>query len=156
MAILKDGSFFCEELSSGKHYNEDGFNLNLENVVFLKETFVTIKATYYRRTEPVRNWFKKFWKNDEAKFRLYTSLKLTSIPFLSLFFTAGFFWILVNMNFVFFRANEYRGIERFEEIFFDFPCKLIIRHSALWCPFLLSLLMSRLFISLIFSKTLSS
>lgn len=79
-----------------------------------------IKALYLKAMDPVLSRFKRFWKNDEAKFRLYTSLKLTSIPILSFLATFSFFWVLLNMNLIFFRANEYRGIAKFEEIFFDF------------------------------------
>jgi hypothetical protein len=70
--------------------------------------------------EPVQNRFKKLWKNEEAKFRIFTSLKMTMIPIFSFSLMGCFIWILLNMNLIFFRANEYRGISRFEEVFFDF------------------------------------
>lgn len=85
-----------------------------------KEISRMMKSLYFKAIEPLRTRTKRFFKDDEAKFRLYTSLKLTCIPLLSIMATAGFFWILVNMNLIFFRANEYRGIDKFEEIFFDF------------------------------------
>lgn len=70
--------------------------------------------------EPVQAKFKRIWKNEEAKFRIFTSLKMTTIPLLSFLIMGCFIWVLLNMNLVFFRANEYRGISRFEEVFFEF------------------------------------
>lgn len=70
--------------------------------------------------EPIKAKWKKLWRNEEAKFRLLTSLKMTSVPIFSFSLMAGCIWILLGMNLLFFRANEIRGMEHFEEVFFDF------------------------------------
>lgn len=75
---------------------------------------------------PVQNRVKKLWKNEEAKFRIFTSLKMTLIPLLSFALMGCFIWILLNVNLAFFRANEYRGISRFEEVFFEFISSSLI------------------------------
>ncbi len=81
---------------------------------------MSIALTLKKVVEPLRGRFKNIVKNEEAKFRILTSLKLTLIPIMSFVLMGCFIWILLNLNFAFFRANEYRGISRFEEVFFDF------------------------------------
>lgn len=112
-----------------------------------KEISQMIKALYLRTVEPVRNRLKRFQKNDEARFRLFTSLKLTTIPMLSLFVTASFFWLLLNMNLIFFRANEYRGIERFEEIFFDFLSTSLLEQAPYAAILLIFINITAIYIS---------
>lgn len=85
-----------------------------------REESVNLALALKKVAEPLRGRFKNLWKNEEAKFRILTSIKLTLIPMMSFALMGCFIWILLNMNLVFFRANEYRGISRFEEVFFDF------------------------------------
>jgi len=87
-----------------------------------------IKLDKIKFLDPIRLRLKSFYKDDAAKFRLITSFKLTIIPLFSTLTTAGLFWILISMNMIFFRANEIRGIDKFEEIFFDFVSKSLINH----------------------------
>lgn len=85
-----------------------------------REETVNLVLAFKKVFDPFRGPFKNISKNEEAKFRILTSLKLTLIPLMSFALMGCFIWILLNMNLVFFRANEYRGISRFEEVFFDF------------------------------------
>jgi len=76
--------------------------------------------------DPIKSKWRKLWKNEEAKFRLFTALKMTMVPIFSFSVMGGCMWILLNMNLLFFRANEIRGIDRFEEVFFDFLSSTLI------------------------------
>lgn len=63
--------------------------------------------------------FKKKLKDEEVKFRLLTSFKMTMIPVISFLFLGSYIYILLKGNLVFFQANELIGISQFEEIFYD-------------------------------------
>jgi hypothetical protein len=88
--------------------------------MYLGEFLMSALVNTKKVIELLKGMWRKLWKNDEAKFRILTSLKMTSIPLFTFTITAAFFWILLNMNLIFFRANEYRGIDAFGEVFFDF------------------------------------
>jgi len=68
----------------------------------------------------LKDRWRRLWKDEEAKFRIATALKMTAIPFMSFIIMSALFWLLLKMNFSFFKANEFRGIEAFEEVFFHF------------------------------------
>ena len=63
--------------------------------------------------------FKKKLKDEEVKFRLLTSFKMTMIPVISFLFLGSYIYILLKGNLVFFQANELTGISQFKEIFYD-------------------------------------
>jgi len=85
-----------------------------------------------RSKKPSLNWskikggWKKLWQNDEAKFRIFTSLKMTAIPLFCFLILASFIWVLLSLNVIFFKANEFMKIKEFEEVFYHFISSEII------------------------------
>ncbi len=61
----------------------------------------------------------KLFDDEEFKFRLFTGLKMTSIPLLSLIILSFLIFILVKLDAHFFKANEIIGIDNFDENFYD-------------------------------------
>ncbi len=68
----------------------------------------------------VKAYWKKLWQNDEAKFRIRTSLKMTAIPLFCFAILFCFMWVLLSLNMIFFKANELVKIKEFEELFIHF------------------------------------
>lgn len=66
----------------------------------------------------VHEW-RSFVKDDEARFRLLTSFKITSITLFSFFSLVVAMWMLLSMDLIFFRAQGYPGYTQFTEAFFD-------------------------------------
>jgi len=66
------------------------------------------------------NIFKNIFKSDESKFRLVTSLKITSLPIITSFFMGFTIWLFANMDLIFFQANGYLQVKELREAYFDF------------------------------------
>lgn len=62
---------------------------------------------------------KATFNDPEAQFRLLTSLKMTLVFFVSFIIMGSYLFVLLGVNFVFFKANESLGIGEFESIFYD-------------------------------------
>lgn len=63
---------------------------------------------------------RKLLKDEESKFRLFTSLKMTSIPVVTLIILFFLFFLLLQMDLLFFRANELIKMDNFVETFYDY------------------------------------
>lgn len=87
---------------------------------YKRECLMSVFVSTVKLKELMVGKWRKLWKNDEAKFRIFTSLKMTLIPLFCFLLTASFFAILLHINLIFFKANEFRGISSFEEVYFDF------------------------------------
>ena len=59
--------------------------------------------------------FLKILKDDETRFRLVTSFKISLVPVFSLFMLAAFIWVLLRLDLHFFEAHSLKGIQKFEE-----------------------------------------
>ena len=68
----------------------------------------------------VKKFFKKYSHDEESKFRLLTSLKMTSITIITFLMLAGLVSLLLKIDVYFFKANELTGIQNFEETFYEF------------------------------------
>jgi hypothetical protein len=68
----------------------------------------------------IKGGWRRLWQNDEAKFRIFTSLKMTTIPLICFLILGSFIGVLLNLNLIFFKANEFMKIKEFEEVFFHF------------------------------------
>lgn len=88
--------------------------------------FLTLAQRIKSRLSPIKSRWSRLWKDEEAKFRLGTSLKMTTVPLFAFGVMAGCIFILLSMDLLFFRANEIRGMDRFEEVFYDFLSSTLI------------------------------
>ena len=74
----------------------------------------------------LRGAWKRLWQNDEAKFRILTSLKMTTIPLICFLILGSFIGVLLNLNVIFFKANEFMKIREFEEVFYHFMSQELV------------------------------
>lgn len=63
--------------------------------------------------------WRNFLKDDEARFRLMTSFKITSITIFSFVSLAVAMWMLLYIDLIFFRTQGYPGYDQFTQAFFD-------------------------------------
>ncbi|MCP4912332.1 MAG: hypothetical protein GY909_04370 [Oligoflexia bacterium] len=63
---------------------------------------------------------KKFTKNEESKFRVWTSFKMTMIPFLSVIIVGWMFILLLEVDYLFFKSHELIGIDNFRSTYYDY------------------------------------
>lgn len=65
------------------------------------------------------NEWRAFMRDDQAWFRLMTSLKVTSITLFSFLILVAMTWLILTLDLIFFRTKGYPGYEQFTEVFFD-------------------------------------
>ncbi len=88
--------------------------------------FLTLTQRLKSKLSPLKSYWQRLWKDEEAKFRLGTSLKMTTVSLFSFGVMGGCIFILLSLDLLFFRANEINGMDRFEEVFYDFLSSTLI------------------------------
>tara|TARA_R110002072_G_scaffold534_5_gene3799 strand:+ start:55633 stop:56589 length:957 start_codon:yes stop_codon:yes gene_type:complete len=68
----------------------------------------------------INDALRKFTKNEESKFRLWTSIKMTMIPIISVIIVGWMFILLLEVDFIFFKSFELTGIENFRVTYYDY------------------------------------
>lgn len=63
--------------------------------------------------------WRAFMRDDQAWFRLLTSLKVTSITLFSFLSLVAFVWLILALDLIFFRTKGYPGYTQFTEVFFE-------------------------------------
>lgn len=66
----------------------------------------------------ISDW-RNFTKDEEARFRLMTSFKITSITIFSFFSLVVVMWIILSMDLIFFRSQGFPGYTQFTDAFFE-------------------------------------
>ena len=56
---------------------------------------------------------------DDTLFKVYTSLKIISIPLMTLGILASMLWIILSLNLVFFSANGFVQVSGLEDTFYE-------------------------------------
>lgn len=64
--------------------------------------------------------FKKALKEEDVRFRLLTSLKMTLVPLLTFMIMGGLISIVLKMDLVFFKANGLLEMNSFEETYYEY------------------------------------
>lgn len=88
--------------------------------------------------------FKKAFRGEESKFRLYTALKITGIFCLSALIIAYHFSSLIYINYGFFKANGLAGLDGMIETFFNYN----LRNLSTLIPWFMGFLVFIFFIGL--------
>src|SRR5690606_24232733 len=71
------------------------------------------------KTQAISAQLTKFMRDDEAKFRLVTSLKFAFIPVGSIIVLTCLIWIILSLNLLFIEAYGTKGSDLLREAFFD-------------------------------------
>lgn len=78
---------------------------------------------FWQKTKQICSYIQSEWrgfvKDDEARFRLMTSFKITSITLFSFVSLAVAMWMLLYVDLIFFRTQGYPGYDQFTQAFFD-------------------------------------
>jgi cell division protein FtsL len=88
--------------------------------------------------------WRNFLRDDQAWFRLMTSLKVTSITSLSFFFLVAATWLILALDLIFFRTKGYPGYYQFTEVFFE----SVVKTSLVSLPHIFVILIFVIFLGL--------
>ncbi len=104
------------------------------------------KAVYYNKK--TLKAFKDLFYNEESRFRLSTTIKITLIPVLTFFIMCALIFIILKIDLLFF--NAYRAVETSElkEVFFQY----IIKSSMDKLPYAAVLLIILIFLGIYVSN----
>jgi hypothetical protein len=95
-----------------------------------------------------RNLFKvKEWiysnlnifKDDEARFRIITGLKIAIIPYIAAMFLFAFLWVLLRLDLIFFEAHGYMGLIQLRTAFYDYIFSTLIDYIPYFIIFTIAL-----------------
>ena len=75
---------------------------------------------FKNRLTKFKKMLESVYYNDEARFRLSTTLKITLIPLITICVTWSFIFIILRMDLLFFDAHNMTDIALFEETYYQF------------------------------------
>jgi len=90
---------------------------------------------------------KKSFKDEEVKFRLATSLKVTLIPVITFFVLFGVIWLFLKMNLVYFVTRGYDGGVSLSEVYYEYILSTLLGYIPFFIGFIFFLLIAGLYIS---------
>jgi hypothetical protein len=104
---------------------------------FIKKVIQSLKAVY---------------RNDEARFRLSTTLKITLIPLVTIMIMWSFILIILRMDLLFFDAHDMSDIALFKETYYQFVITTTIDQWHLVGSMLIILVFVGIYISNLFLR----
>lgn len=68
----------------------------------------------------IRGPLSKAFRTEDSRFKLMVAVKITILPIFVSFFLLYMFWILIEMNLIFFEANGFYGIKELQDAYYEF------------------------------------
>ncbi|MCK5073986.1 MAG: hypothetical protein KAQ98_11205 [Bacteriovoracaceae bacterium] len=100
----------------------------------------------------IRSICKKIRVDEEARFRMKTSLKIVCIPFISLSVLFALLLLILSVNLAFFEAHGYPGVVELREAYYDYVFKTLIDFFPWFCIFVIFVLIIGIYVSHLFLR----